>query len=45
MDLLESVGLGDHLGLPPTRLSAGEQQRVAIVRDLVNSLKLVLIDD
>jgi ABC-type lipoprotein export system ATPase subunit len=44
-ELLESVGLGDRLGHPPTRLPGGEQQRVAIARALINHPKLVLADE
>lgn len=44
-ELLQSVGLGDRLGHPPSRLSGGEQQRVAIARSLVNHPKIVLADE
>jgi polar amino acid transport system ATP-binding protein len=39
------VGLADHAGSYPDRLSGGQQQRVAIVRALVNSPRLLLLDE
>jgi polar amino acid transport system ATP-binding protein len=42
---LERVGLGDKAGAYPDRLSGGQQQRVAIVRALVNSPRLLLLDE
>lgn len=44
-DLLERVGLGKRINHRPSELSGGEQQRVAIVRSLVNSPKVVLADE
>lgn len=43
--LLEQLGLGERLGMKPTKLSGGEQQRVAIARALVNEPKMVLADE
>ena len=42
---LARVGLADHAGSYPDRLSGGQQQRVAIVRALVNSPRLLLLDE
>lgn len=43
--LLKRVGLGHRLDHRPNQLSGGEQQRVAIVRALVNNPRLVLADE
>jgi lipoprotein-releasing system ATP-binding protein len=43
--LLESVGLGKRSTHFPSQLSGGEQQRVAIVRGLVNKPGLLLADE
>ncbi len=43
--LLKRVGLGHRLNHRPNQLSGGEQQRVAIVRALVNNPRLVLADE
>ncbi|GAB7052233.1 hypothetical protein JCM9534A_73590 [Catenuloplanes indicus JCM 9534] len=42
---LDRVGLGDKAREYPDRLSGGQQQRVAIVRALVNSPRLLLLDE
>ncbi len=45
MALLDRVGLADKAGEYPDRLSGGQQQRVAIVRALVNTPRLLLLDE
>ncbi len=44
-DLLEKVGLFDRRNNYPDELSGGEQQRVAIVRSLVNDPEIILADE
>jgi ABC-type lipoprotein export system ATPase subunit len=45
VELLERVGLGEHLDHFPAQLSGGELQRVAVVRALINRPKLLLADE
>lgn len=43
--LLEKVGLQDRVDYFPAQLSGGELQRVAVVRSLINTPKLILADE
>ena len=43
--LLKLVGLESKMAFMPSRLSMGEQQRVAIVRAIINQPKLILADE
>ena len=45
LEWLTRVGLADKAASYPDRLSGGQQQRVAIVRALVNSPRLLLLDE
>ena len=43
--LLERVGMGDHMHKFPDRLSGGQQQRVAIARSLAMEPQVLLFDE
>ena len=45
LNLLETVGLSQHMDKLPHRLSGGQQQRVAIARALAISPRLMLFDE
>ena len=44
-DLMEAVGLSDKKHSMPNELSGGEQQRIAIIRAMVNSPKIIFADE
>ena len=45
IEVLEHVGLKDHLHKKPNQLSGGQMQRVAIARALVNDPEILLCDE
>jgi ABC-type lipoprotein export system ATPase subunit len=45
LQLIDRVGLSDHMHQHPSQLSIGECQRTAIVRALINKPKLLLADE
>lgn len=45
LDVLERVGLKDHLHKKPAQLSGGQMQRVAIARALANDPDIILADE
>lgn len=45
LDVLEKVGLKDHVNKKPNELSGGQMQRVAIARALVNDPDIILADE
>lgn len=42
---LEAIGLGDRLAHRPVELSGGEQQRLAVVRAMVNDPEILMADE
>ena len=45
IEVLEKVGLKDHIHKKPNQLSGGQMQRVAIARALVNNPEILLCDE
>ena len=44
-ELLDQVGLGEHIHKLPSEISGGQQQRVAIARALANDPQLIVADE
>lgn len=44
-EMLEWVGLGDHMDARPEELSGGQKQRVAIARAVINKPEILLCDE
>ena len=44
-EVLEKVGLSDHINKKPNQLSGGQMQRVAIARALINDPEILLADE
>lgn len=44
-ELLQNVGLGDHMHKKPDQLSGGQKQRVAIARALANDPDVIIADE
>lgn len=45
VELLEAVGLGHRMDYPPSKLSVGQQARVALARALINQPHVLLADE
>ncbi|MBF2057607.1 MAG: DevA family ABC transporter ATP-binding protein [Cyanobacterium sp. T60_A2020_053] len=45
IEMLQAVGLGEHINYYPHSLSGGQKQRVAVARALVSHPKMVLADE